>query len=128
MDRTSIPEDDLSFDDEDVNIVVLRGNVVAEPEIRHFDSGAVMIRYLTTVRVTVPKRRLDVIPVTLWDPPEDLMRRPGTSHDRIWVLGSVQRRFWPMASHDRRRSRIEVVANRIDIGAAGDFQLPFPAQ
>lgn len=121
MDRTSIPEDDLSADDEDVNVVLLRGNVVAEPEIRHFDSGSVSIRYLTTVRVTEPRRRLDVIPVTLWDPPEDLMRHPGNSHDRIWVLGSVQRRFWPMASDDRSRSRIEVVANRIDIGAGGKF-------
>ncbi len=148
MERTSIPEDDWAdnnsaddasadnasaddawidddwaghgrrMGDEDLNVVILRGRVVAEPEIRRFDSGAVLIRYLATVRVKKPRPRLDVIPVYLWDPPESLVQRPGSSHDRIWVLGSVQRRFWPMATNDRSRSRIEVIAQRIDVGGS----------
>jgi single-strand DNA-binding protein len=103
----------------DLNLVVLAGRLTAPPEIRQFESGARLVRYLITVRSEEPTRRVDVVPVTLWEPPEGLLDadpQPGT---RLWVAGSVQRRFW--SESEGRRSRLEVVADQIcprgDIGA-----------
>ena len=90
----------------DLNLVVLAGRLAAAPEIRSFDNGSSLVRYLVTTRSERPRRRIDVVPVVLWsadDNDADLRRG-----DRVWVAGAVQRRFW---SDDRnRRSRVEVVA------------------
>jgi len=96
----------------DLNLIVLCGRLATDAELRVFDSGTRLIRYLVTVRVDDPKRRVDVIPVTLWDPPKELVDDPGKKGSRIWVCGSVQRRYWE--SPDGRRSRVEVVAEQVN--------------
>jgi len=95
----------------DLNLVVLAGRLAAPPEIRQFESGSRLARYLITVRSDDPVSRVDVIPVTLWDPPDDLIDDDPTPGTRIWVAGSVQRRFW--SAEEGRRSRIEVVASQV---------------
>ncbi len=95
----------------DLNLVVLCGTLATDGEIRVFDSGTRLIRYLVVVRADHPRRRTDVIPVTLWDPTDDLVSEPALKGERIWVCGSVQRRYWE--SPDGRRSRMEVVAEQV---------------
>ncbi len=96
----------------DLNLVVVAGRLAAAPEIRVFDGGATLVRYLVTTRTEEPRRRIDVVPVVLWDAEEaDTKFERG---DRIWVAGSVQRRFWN--DDHSRRSRIEVVAHHIQKG------------
>ena len=97
----------------DLNLMVLCGRLATDAELRVFDSGARLIRYLVTARVDYPQKRVDVIPVTLWDPSDDLVDEPGRKGERIWVCGSVQRRYWE--SPDGRRSRIEVVAEQVNL-------------
>ncbi len=95
----------------DLNLIVLAGHLAAKPEVRTFPSGASMVRYLVTTRTEVPRRRVDVIPVTLWHPGD---HAEGELPDRgtpVWVAGAVQRRFW--SSGDGTRSRIEVVAHDV---------------
>ena len=95
----------------DTNLVVLAGSVSAPPEHRVFESGAKLLRLLITVRADEPRRRVDVVPVTLWDPPEELAE-VGLGR-RVWLAGSVQRRFW---SEDKgRKSRLEVVAQHVTL-------------
>jgi single-stranded DNA-binding protein len=101
---------------QDLNLVCLRGRLATDPEPRLFDSGSRLIRYLVTVRADAPKRRVDVVPVTIWDPEERLWDAPGVKGDTFWVCGSVQRRFWE--SPDGRRSRVEIVAEEIHLRAA----------
>ncbi len=103
----------------DLNLIVLCGRLAVDGELRVFDSGTRLIRYLVTTRVDYPRRRVDVIPVTLWDPPDELVDRPGHKADRIWVCGSVQRRYWE--SPDGRRSRIEVVAEQVNFKDVEDL-------
>jgi hypothetical protein len=97
----------------DLNLIVLCGRLAVDGELRVFDSGSRLLRYLVRVRVDHPRRRIDVIPVILWDPPDDLLDTPGQKGERIWVCGSVQRRY--SDSPDGRRSRIEVVAEQVKI-------------
>ena len=96
----------------DLNLIVLCGRLAVDAELRTFDSGARLIRYLVTTRIDHPRRRVDVIPVTLWDPSPDLVDAPGGKGERIWVCGSVQRRYWE--SSDGRHSRIEIVAEQVN--------------
>lgn len=97
----------------DLNLVVLCGRLATSVEVRTFDSGAVMVRLLVTVRVDTPRKRVDVVPVIYWPsgdeslPFEDLA--PGV---RVWITGAVQRRFWGV-SRGGRRSRLEVVAEQV---------------
>ena len=93
----------------DLNLVVLAGRLAATPEVRVFESGSTLVRYLVTTRSEEPRRRIDVVPAVLWDAGDDAA--DFERGDRIWIAGSIQRRFW---SDDRsRRSRIEVVAHHV---------------
>lgn len=96
----------------DLNLVVVCGRLATDAELRVFDSGAKLIRYLVTTRVDYPRKRTDVIPITLWDPPDELVDEPGRRGERVWACGAVQRRYWE--STDGRRSRIEVVAEQVN--------------
>lgn len=99
----------------DMNVVVLCGKLAAPPELREFESGARLVRSLVTVRSDSPRRRVDVVPVTLWDPQPDheLLRAP--AGEAVYVAATVQRRFW--TSSEGRRSRLEVVAHHIELHA-----------
>lgn len=95
----------------DLNLVVLSGRLAAPPEIRQFESGSRLARYLVTVRSEEPVHRVDVVPVTLWDPPDELLDADPAPGTRLWVAGTVQRRFW--SAQEGRRSRIEIVADQV---------------
>ncbi len=106
----------------DLNLVVLSGRLAAPPELRVFESGLRLIRYLITVRADEPRRRVDVVPVTQWEPPEEFLVSDVEVGQRIWATGTVQRRFW--SNPDGRRSRLEIVAEQValrpdDLAAVG---------
>jgi single-stranded DNA-binding protein len=104
----------------DLNLVVLCGHLAVEPELKTFGSGARLIRLLVTIRTDWPRRRVDVVPVTLWDPPEDLVEELPAKGQRVWVCGSAQRRFWE--SPDGRRSRLEIVAETVNVKDVGELE------
>lgn len=101
----------------DLNVVVLAGRLAADPELRTFSSGTSLMRFLVTTRQSRPRRRVDVVPVTLWDPSSELAGSPPVRGDRLWLAGAVQRRFW--SSDDASRSRIEVVAHAVEVDEPG---------
>ncbi len=102
----------------DLNLVVLSGRLAAPPEVRTFDSGTTLIRYLITCRSEEPRRRVDVLPVTLWDPAAELIERDDPPGSPIWVAGAAQRRFWN--ADEGRRSRLEIVADQVCVRAPDD--------
>jgi single-stranded DNA-binding protein len=97
----------------DLNLVVLCGRLASPGELRVFESGTRLLRLLITVRTEEPTRRVDVVPVTLWDPAEEVVSAVTEPGIRIWAAGSVQRRFW--AAEEGRRSRLEVVAHQVTV-------------
>ncbi len=109
----------------DTNITVIAGKLAAEPELKTFDSGSKLLRLLITVTSTEPRRRLDVLPVVMWDPSDEVLERFTSEPVRgrkVWAAGSVQRRFW--AEVKGRSSSIEIVAHdlllRVEEGAEDD--------
>ena len=96
----------------DFNIVVLSGRLAAPPEIRELESGTRLARYLLTVRSGDPRSRVDVVPVTVWEPERSLLALDPSPGVGVWAAGMVQRRFWTEESG--RRSRLEVVARHVE--------------
>ncbi len=99
----------------DLNIVVLAGHLAADPERRTFSSGSRLLRLLVAIRQSEPRRRVDVLPVSLWNPPPELWDADLMVGDRAWVAGQVQRRFW--AAEEGRRSRLELIAQQVQVRA-----------
>lgn len=97
----------------DFNVVVLAGRLAAEPETRVFESGSRLVRYLITVRSDRPRRRVDVLPVTFWDPPLGGADAEPAVGQGVWVTGSMQRRFW--SGEAGKRSRVEIVAHHVEL-------------
>ncbi len=93
----------------DTNFVILSGELAAPVELRTLNSGAITARYLLTIRSDDPKRRVDVVPVTQWDPPSGAFAY--STGTRLYAIGSVQRRFW--SGIEGRRSQLEVVATQV---------------
>lgn len=104
----------------DLNLVVLCGRLAVEPEFKSFDSGSSLVRLLVSVRSEEPRRRVDVVPVTLWNPSQDFLDDLPLKGRRVWVCGSMQRRFWEAA--DGRRSRLEVVAEQVQVKDVEDLE------
>lgn len=97
----------------DFNVVVLAGRLAAPLEHRTFESGSSLVRLLVTIRSMHPRKRVDVVPVTLWDPDPSLVADAPEPGRHVWVAGAVQRRFWEAG--EGRRSRIEIVARHVEI-------------
>lgn len=95
-----------------LNFVTLVGTVAADPEVRQFSESTRNLRVLVTVRTDEPRRRVDVIPVVMWNHDDNLANAltPGTP---VVVTARIERRFWESA--DGRRSRLEVVASAITV-------------
>ena len=80
------------MDFDDVNLVVLCGRLASAPDLRVLDSGTRELRLMVTVRAEHPRTRIDVVPVTVFDPPDDLIEADLDVSSRMWIVGSVQRR------------------------------------
>lgn len=105
----------------DLNMLVLNGRLAAAPDHRILESGSRMARLLVAVRSEEPHSRLDVLPVVWWEPDDEFVAAPPDVGSRIWITGSVQRRYWESA--DGRRSKIEVVAVHVAV-LSDDCQTP----
>lgn len=102
----------------DLNLVVLSGRLAAETETRAGETP--MVRLLVTVRQEAPRRRIDVVPVTCFDPPDELLGGGFGAGTPVWIAGSVQRRFTD--APDGRRGRLEVVASEVRFDRAESGQ------
>ncbi len=98
-----------------LNLTVLAGRLAATPEFKTFESGSILVRCLVTVRTEEPRRRIDVIPVVMWNPSEAQTEelRDAERGETVWVAGSTQRRFWPQG--EGRSSSTEIVAHEMRI-------------
>lgn len=98
---------------EDLNLSVLCGRLATEPELSVHDSGSRTLMFLVTVAARHPRRRIDVVPVTLYDPPDELVDDLPGPNARVWVTGAVQRRA--QDGPEGRRTRIEIVADQVAV-------------
>ena len=104
----------------DLNLIVLCGRLAVPPEIKVFESGTRLIRYLVTVRSEAPRRRVDVIPVSMWDPPRGPDReRPG---EPVVESGYVARCSADSGRHLTEAEPHRVVAEQVTIKDLEDLE------
>jgi hypothetical protein len=96
------------------------------PELRTFESGSSFVRALVTVRTAAPRRRVDVVPVILWDPAPDHPLLTAAAKTNVFAVCTVQRRFW--TASDGRQSRLEIVARHIEVEATSELGAEIPAK
>ena len=99
----------------DLNLVVIAGRLSMEPDVTEYASGHVLIRLLVATKQTDPIRRVDVLPVSLWDPSESKRAAIEAAEigSRVWVSGTMQRRFW--SGEEGRKSRLEIIAKEVQV-------------
>lgn len=110
---------------DDLNIVVLAGHLAAEPDLQRYPSGEARLRLRLSIVSEGPPRRVDVLPVTVWDPPPGAETMPLASE--VTVGGVIRRRF--RATPGGRASRLEILARQLwwapaDHPAPGDARYP----
>ena len=94
-----------------MNELRLSGTLVADCENRVYGAKCNVGRYILRVTQYSPAFRVDVIPVILFNPPEDVIGlREG---DMVDVLGEVHAR--PESDDEGRYTRLVVVANQITL-------------
>jgi hypothetical protein len=90
----------------DINFAVIGGRLVAPPDHQTFDTGSRRSRFLVTVKSDHPQRRIDVIPITFWNPPHDLCDTHLEVGTDVVAVGSIHRRF--SDGPEGRRSMLEM--------------------
>jgi single-strand DNA-binding protein len=97
------------------NLVVLRGTLSRDPEVRALPSGDAVAAFDVTIRpdpadgrTAGPTARAESVPVAWFDPPGASRLGAG---DEVVVVGRVRRRFFRAGSSTA--SRTEVVAERV---------------
>ena len=88
------------------NVVVLRGTLGAEPQLRELPSGTVLSQFDVTTRDGAGTQN---VPVAWFDPPASVADLPAGAE--VLVVGSVRRRFYRAGGS--LQSRTEVVAIKV---------------
>lgn len=89
--------------DDDLNLAIIRGRLVAEPNLRTLPSGGLVAQFdLATGQGTAP---------VAWHDPTPAITNIMRSGLSLVVVGRVHRRFFRSAG--RTQARTEVVADRI---------------
>lgn len=93
------------------NVVVLRGTLSRDPELRSLPSGDALLAFEVTVRAAdgAAPARAESVPVCWFDPPSAATRLGAGTE--VLVVGRVRRRFFRAGG--ATASRTEVVADRI---------------
>ncbi len=95
--------------EEGLNLALLIGQLVADPESRTLPSGSRAVSFSVTVRT--PGAKTTSVPVVWYDPPKRVMR--WASGDVVIAQGSVVRRFFQTGAG--LGSATEVVVQRAEL-------------
>ena len=98
------------------NVVVLTGRLGKDPEIRATNSGKSVASFSIAVDDGWgDKKKTYWFSVEAWDKTAEAVGRMVSSGKRVTVVGSLQEDTWNDSKTGDKRSRIKVLANRVDI-------------
>lgn len=94
----------------DINLSMVSGRLALAPLVEHQSDGAVLARMLVLVRS--PRRsRVDVVPVTMANPPPELLAEGIGSGTGVYLAGGLMRRC--AADVLSTSTRLELVADSL---------------
>ncbi|MGH3129527.1 MAG: single-stranded DNA-binding protein [Gaiellaceae bacterium] len=115
-----------------MNVVTLIGNLASDVELRELGEEKRVASFLLAVDRRSATGGADFVNVTAWDKQAELCSRFLAKGKRVGLDGRLRSHTWEDAD-GKRRSAVEVVANRVEFlsprdGAAEDTPFESPAQ
>lgn len=111
-----------------INVVVLGGRVVAQPELRTTASGLPV----TTIRLAVDRiagkdkeKQTDFIQLVIWRQTAEVACKYVKKGDAITVTGSIQTRQYEDRD-GKKRMAYEVIVDRLELPPKGQREQPSP--
>ena len=111
-----------------MNVVALIGNLATDIELRDVAPDKKVASFLLAVDRAAKDAGADFVSVSTWDRQAEVCDEYLSKGSRIGVSGRLRSRSWEDAE-GKRRSAVEVVANKIDFldSRAREEESPFEA-
>jgi single-strand DNA-binding protein len=107
-----------------VNVVTLIGNLASDVELKDLGDEKKVASFLLAVDRPTPTGGADFVRVAVWNKQAEACDRYLAKGKRVAVDGRLRSRSWE--EEGKRRSAIEVVANRVQFLSAPDgAEVPF---
>jgi single-strand DNA-binding protein len=108
-----------------MNIAILMGRLVRDPEVRHTQGGKVVAQITLAVdKYSNGEKQADFINCVLWDKQAELVGNNVAKGQRLLVQGSISTRSYE-DKNGQKRTATEVIVNRmefVEAKAKGDFE------
>ena len=108
-----------------MNVVTLIGNLATDVTVREVGEDKRLATFLLAVDRPGKDAGADFVNVTVWDKQGEVCAKHLAKGDRVGIDGRLRSRSWE--EEGKRRSAIDVVANRVDfLSRRGDAsEVPF---
>ena len=107
-----------------MNVVTLIGNLAGEVELKDLGDERKVASFLLAVDRPAPAGGADFVRIAVWNKQAEACERHLAKGRRVAVDGRLRSRSWE--EEGKRRSAIEVVANRVQFLSAPDVaETPF---
>lgn len=95
-----------------MNIAILQGRLVQDPQVRRTDSGKTCTSFTLAVERDQKDRQADFLDCVAWQQTGDFVGKYFLKGDPILIQGSVQNRSWE-DKLGNKRTKTEVIAARV---------------
>lgn len=95
-----------------LNIAVLEGRLVQDPELKKSPSDVSVCNFIVAVKRKYSKDTTDFIDVVAWRQNAEYLSKYFSKGDMVSVVGSIQVRSWEDKNGNKRRS-VEVKADEV---------------
>lgn len=100
----------------DVNIVIVGGNLTADPELKQSTSGKSVVKPSIAVHRKFSKpgeaQQTDFLNLVLWDKNAEFVARYGRKGDALLIRGNIQPRTWTDNS-GKKQYATEIVVDEV---------------
>ena len=95
-----------------MNIAILQGRLVQDPQVRRTDSGKTCTSFTLAVDRDQKDRQADFLDCVAWQQTGDFVGKYFLKGDPILIQGSLQNRSW-QDKQGNKRTKTEVIAARV---------------
>jgi len=108
-----------------MNTVSLIGRLTADPEMRYLDSGKAIASF--SIAITRTRDESDFFDVQAWDKTAEVIVQYCKKGSQIGIEGRLKQERWKDRESGNNRSKVIIVANRIELLGGRDAAAAVPS-
>jgi single-strand DNA-binding protein len=108
-----------------MNSVNLIGRLTADPEVRYLESGKAIATF--SIAITRTRDESDFFDVQAWEKTADVVSQYCKKGSQIGIEGRLRQERWQDRETQKPRSKVIVIANRIELLGSKDSAAGVPA-